>query len=103
LSDLASHPPAVVSMITTTFHEFWWVRWVICPVCPTQTRDITSSGSGRPAGGGRGAAADGGERRRGGGGGRGGGGCAWGGGWGAAAVQRMGGRRGSVAGQVIGG
>src|SRR5215472_14637927 len=31
-------------MIMTTCHDFWSLRWVICPVCPAQTRDITSSG-----------------------------------------------------------
>src|SRR5215472_4985250 len=39
----------------TSCHDFRSLRWVICPVCPTQTRDITSSGR---------TAADGGGRRR---------------------------------------
>ena len=31
-------------MIMTTYYDFRSLRWVICPVCPAQTRDITSSG-----------------------------------------------------------
>src|SRR5262245_60676363 len=27
-------------MIMTSFHDFGWVRWAICPVCPTQTVNI---------------------------------------------------------------
>src|SRR5215813_7430850 len=27
-----------------TYHDFRPLWWVICPVCPAQTRDITSSG-----------------------------------------------------------
>jgi len=41
-------------MIISTYHDFGWVRWVICPVCPTRTRDITGSGrAGQWAGYGR--------------------------------------------------
>src|SRR5215470_12180926 len=56
-------PP--LSMIIASYHDFRSLRRVICPVCPAQTRDITSSGGrGRAAtdGGGRRAAV--GVRRR---------------------------------------
>src|SRR5262249_57540069 len=39
-------------MIKATYHDFRLLRWVICPVCPTQTRDITSSGWVRTGSGG---------------------------------------------------
>src|SRR5215468_7276200 len=42
-------------MIKATYHDFRLLRWVICPVCPTKSRDITSSGWARTgSGGGRG-------------------------------------------------
>jgi len=31
-------------MIIASYHDFWSLLQAICPVCPTQTRDITSSG-----------------------------------------------------------
>src|SRR5215472_580608 len=39
-------------MIMTTYHDFRSLRWAIRPVCPTQTRDITSSGWVRTGSGG---------------------------------------------------
>src|SRR5262249_35405621 len=30
------------SMIMTPYHDFGLLRWAICPVCPTEIRDITS-------------------------------------------------------------
>src|SRR5215471_20619566 len=42
-------------MIMTTYHDFRSLRWAIRPVCPTKSRDITSSGWARTGnGGGRG-------------------------------------------------
>src|SRR5215471_18059695 len=40
------------SMIISSYHDFRSLRRPICPVCPTQTRDITSSGWERTDGGG---------------------------------------------------
>jgi hypothetical protein len=31
----------------TSCHDFGLLRWAICPVCPAQTRDITSLGRAR--------------------------------------------------------
>jgi hypothetical protein len=46
-------PPADgTPMIKATYHDFRLLRWAICPVCPTQTRDITSSGWARTGSGG---------------------------------------------------
>src|SRR5215468_4255481 len=38
-------------MIIASYHGFRSPRWAICPVCPTQTRDITSSGRARTGSG----------------------------------------------------
>src|SRR5215471_4858090 len=53
LSRLPVAAAPATSMIVTTYHDFGLLRWVICPVCPTQSRDITSLGWARTGGGGR--------------------------------------------------
>src|SRR5215471_12498243 len=40
-------------MIMTTYHDFRSLRWAIRPVCPTKSRDITSSGWAQTGSGGR--------------------------------------------------
>src|SRR5215472_13889749 len=53
LSRLPVAPAPATSVILTTYHDFGLLWWVICPVCPTQSRDITSLGWARTGGGGR--------------------------------------------------
>src|SRR5215472_3967105 len=53
LSRLPVAPAPATSMIVTTYHDFGLLWWVICPVCPTQSRDITSLAWSRTCGGGR--------------------------------------------------
>src|SRR5215471_839413 len=53
LSRLPVAPAPATSMIVTTYHDFGLLWWVICPVCPTQSRDITSLGWARTGGGDR--------------------------------------------------
>src|SRR5215472_1449087 len=53
LSRLPVAPAPATSVILTTYHDFGLLWWVICPVCPTQSRDITSLAWSWTCGGGR--------------------------------------------------
>src|SRR5262249_31373996 len=37
-----------IPMIIPSCHDFRSLWWAVCPICPTQARDITSSDRGRP-------------------------------------------------------
>src|SRR5215472_6563262 len=98
LSRLPVAPAPATSMIVTTYHDFGLLWWVICPVCPTQSRDITSLAWSRTCGGGRWGGLGGGWGGLGGGwGGLGGGWGGLGGGWGVL-EGGVAGVRGAVAG-----